>query len=54
MIGLRGKPSKLNLQQRMEVRRRAREWLGLKRHIYAQLATEYRVSSATIIRTVLG
>lgn len=50
----RGPRHKLDLDQRMAIRRRVKSWEGLKKHIYAKLAREYGVSTATIIRTVLG
>jgi hypothetical protein len=53
-LRVRGRPQKLNLQRRMEVRRRVREWTGPKVEIYTQLAKEFDVSQTTIERTVLG
>jgi hypothetical protein len=50
----RGRPKALKLEQRMEVRRRVKEWAGLKHEIYARLAKEFCVSQTTIERTVLG
>jgi len=53
-LTLRGRAKSLDLQQRMDVRRRVKAWSGPKHEIYALLAEEFRVSVTTIERTVLG
>lgn len=56
-VQFRGRPRRLTLEQRMEVRRRAAACKGArgsKRRLFKSLALDFGVSLATIERTVYG